>query len=151
VIPSGTRIEPADRRTGVPNGATLSTLNTPYDFTRAAGRPLGDVSLDETYLDLHTGVLSDGPIAEVHDPAWNYGLRIISETHNITNLRVIAPADKPWVSIGPNTNLPDPFGHEWDHLDGTGMVILQPGDRMQWKVRVEIFSLAGSLGQGFGQ
>jgi aldose 1-epimerase len=141
VIPSVSRLQPPDRRTGLPSGAIVSTQDTPFDFVHAGGTRLGETTLNETYLNLHTGLLSDGPIAELRDPAAGYGLRVVSLSSNIKTLRVVAPADKPWVSIGPNMNVPDPFGHEWDKLENTGMVILQPGDSVQWKVRLEIFSL----------
>ena len=35
-----------------------------------------------------------------------------------------AGADKAWVSIGPNTNLDDPFGPEWDSPEDAGMMTL---------------------------
>jgi len=142
VIPSTSRATPPDRRTGVSNGTLLATKDTPYDFTRAEGTPLHDLSLDETYLNLHAALLADGPIAELQDTASNFGLRVIPLSSNIKTLRVIAPAAKPWVSIGPNMNVPDPFGSEWDRLDGNGMAVLQPGDSVQWRVRVEIFPLS---------
>jgi len=141
VIPSNNRISPPDRRTGLSSGAILSTLDTPYEFFHAGGTKLGTMSLDDTYVNLHAGILADNPIAELHDPAFNYGLRVIPLSSNIKSFRVIAPADKPWVSLGPNMNVPDPLGHEWDQLDSSGMVVLQPGDTVQWKVRLEIFSL----------
>ncbi len=141
VIPSSSRISPPDRRTGVSNGTILPTLDTPYEFSHAGGTKLGTMSLDDTYVNLHAGIMADGPIAELRDPAFDYGLRIIPLSSNIKNFRVIAPAGKPWVSIGPNMNVPDPFGHEWDQLDSGGMVVLQPGDTVQWKVRLEIFAL----------
>ena len=144
VIPSIHRAEYSEANPGTLSGTVIPVQGTRYDFLRASGTPLGETSLDDTYLNLHTGLLSDGPIAELRDPAANYGLRITPLTSNITNLRVIAPADKPWVSIGPNMNVNDPFGREWQTPDKTGMAILQPGASVQWKVRVQIFSLAGT-------
>jgi len=145
VIPSSDRLSPPDRRTGLSSGGILPTSGTPYEFFRAAGTKLGSTELDETYVNLRRALMADGPIAELHDPAANYGLRIIPLTSNIKTFRVIAPAGKPWVSIGPDMNVPDPFGHEWDQLDSNGMVVLQPGDTLQWKVRLEIFALNYSM------
>jgi aldose 1-epimerase len=142
VLPSISRISPPNLQTGLSDGAILSTQGTSNDFLRASGTHLGNLSLNDTFVDLHASLLSDGPIAELRDPGSDYGLRVISLSSNITNLRVIAPDPKPWVSIGPNMNVPDPFGKEWDHLENTGMVTLQPGDSVQWKVRLEIFSLS---------
>jgi len=110
------------------------------DFVKAAGTPLGDTSLDDTFIDLHSGALSDGPIAELIDPKSGYGLRIIPLTTNVISFAVKAPAAETWVSIAPNTNLPDPFGHEWENQQDPGMVILEPGDKLVWRVRLEIFA-----------
>ena len=151
VIPSNNRLAPPDRHTGVSSGSILPTLDTPYEFYRAGGTKLGNLSLDETYVNLHSGLMSDGPIAELRDPAANYGLRIIPLSSNIKAFRVIAPADKRWVSIGPDMNVPDPFGHEWDQLDSTGIVVLQPGDTVEWKVRLEIFAISHSVMPNLGQ
>jgi aldose 1-epimerase len=144
VVPSLSLAEPADGDAGTLSGSITPTQGTSHDFLRASGTPLGQISLDNTYLNLHKGLLSDGPIAELRDPAANYGLRVIPLTSNITNLRVIAPADKPWVSIGPNMNVSDPLGREWPNQDQTGIVTLQPGASVQWKVRVQIFALTGT-------
>jgi len=144
VVPSLSLAEPAGSNAGTLSGNVIPTQGTLHDFFRASGTPLGQLSLDNTYLNLHKGLLSDGPIAELRDPAANYGLRVIPLTSNITNLRVIAPADKPWVSIGPNMNVSDPLGREWPNQDQTGMVTLQPGASVQWKVRVQIFALTGA-------
>jgi hypothetical protein len=53
---------------------------------------------------------------------------------------VVAPADHKWLSISPNTNVPDAFGAEWKPED-TGMVMLAPGASIQWKVRIEISAM----------
>jgi len=151
VIPSSDRLAPPDRNTGISSGNILSTLDTPYAFFRADGTKLGNLPLDETYVNLHSSVMADGPIAELQDPAANYGLRIIPLSSNIKTFRVIAPAGKPWVSIGPDMNVPDPFGHEWDKLDSNGMVVLRPGDTLQWKVRLEIFPITRSTPVSLGQ
>lgn len=152
-IPSGNRADAmlrvpsqsvmaTDNRTGLPNGKMTPVDDTARDFSRAGGTRMGSVSLDETYTNLQPG-LDSGPIAEIRDTAYNIKLSVMPLTANITNMRVIAPADKPWVSIGPNTNLDDPFGAEWGDPQNAGMMILPPGASIRWKVRVEI-SLIGS-------
>jgi galactose mutarotase-like enzyme len=143
VIPSLNLVEATDHTTGISSGHIAPIQGTSYDFLHASGTPLGHISLDDTYVNLHGSMIADGPTAELRDPAADYGLRVIPLTPNITNLRVIAPEDKPWVSIGPNTNLGDPFGKEWGTPDKAGIAILKPGESMQWKVRVQIFSLTG--------
>ena len=44
----------------------------------------------------------------------------------------------------PQFNYDDPFGHEWAKDEDTGMVVLQPGQSTQWKIRLEIFSLSST-------
>ena len=100
------------------------------------------MSFNDTYTNLQSGLLGDGPIAEIRDPAAGYGLRLIPLTANIKFLRVVAPAGERWISIEPDTNVDDPFGREWPNPDDTGIVSLQPGESLQWHVRLEIFSLA---------
>jgi hypothetical protein len=59
-------------------------------------------------------------------------------------MRVVAPADGDFVSIDPQYNNDDPLGREWDKDGDAGMVVLQPGQTTQWKVRLEIYSLSQS-------
>jgi galactose mutarotase-like enzyme len=141
VIPSITKVD-IDRRTNLPSGKTVLTGGTTADLIRARGTRLDDMSLNDTYTNLQSGLLGDGPIAEIRDPAAGYGLRLVPLTANIKFLRVEAPAGERWISIEPNTNVDDPFGHEWSNPDDTGIVSLQPGESLQWHVRLEIFSLA---------
>lgn len=143
-IPSITRVD-FDRRTGLPTGKTVSTVGSSTDLIRARGTRLEDTSLNDTYTDLQSSLLGDGPIAEIRQPSAGYGLRLIPLTANIKFMHVIAPADQHWISIEPDTNVDDPFGHEWDNPDETGIVTLQPGDSLQWRVRLEIFSLTAGL------
>lgn len=144
VIPSITRID-VDHRTGLPSGKTSLTSGTTADLIRARGTRLGDVSYNDTYTNLQSGLLGDGPIAEIRDALAGYGLRVIPLTASIKFMRVVAPAGERWISIEPDTNVDDPFGHEWSNPDDTGIVSLQPGESLQWHVRVEIFSLATPL------
>jgi aldose 1-epimerase len=140
-IPSITRMD-VDRGTGLPTGKTVITSGTTADLIRARGTRLAGLNLNDTYTDLQSSLLGDGPIAEIRDPGAGYGLRLTPLTANIKFLRVVAPSDQPWISIEPDTNADDPFGHEWTTPDAAGIITLQPGDSMQWRVRLEIFSLA---------
>jgi hypothetical protein len=144
-IPSQTIFD-MNHRTGLPTGKTVSVEGGPKDFSRARGAKLGTSALDETYTNLQMGLLSSEPVAELRDPGYNLLLRIIPMTSNITSLHVIAPVDKPWVSIDPNTNADDPFGQEWGQPEDAGMVTLAPGATIQWKVRLEIRAITTSDG-----
>ena len=70
-------------------------------------------------------------------------------TPTIKEIRVEAPGDKATVTIDPQFNFDDPFGKEWDKDQDTGMVVLQPGQMVQWKVRLELFPLAMETTQHF--
>ncbi len=139
VIPSSTRLE-TNHSTGLPTGRMTSVSGTPLDFVRARGTALGHTAVDDTFVHLTAPVLANGPIAELRDTSWGYGIRILPLTANIKGLRVIAPPDNPWVAIGPYTNFDDALGSEWDTSEGSGITTLQPGDTLQWKVRVEVFT-----------
>jgi hypothetical protein len=56
------------------------------------------------------------------------------------------PAGGSSITIGPQFNYPDPLGHEWEKAGGSGMVVLQPGQSTEWKVRLEILPLGGTSG-----
>ena len=141
-MPNGLRAEVRDRRSGLPSGRLLPVAGTEYDFTARNGARLGEMSLDDCFVHLRAGLLENGPIAELRDPKSNYGLRITAMTPTIKAMRAYAPAGADFVSIEPQFNYDDPFGREWASDEDTGMVVLQPGQSVEWKIRLEILSLA---------
>jgi aldose 1-epimerase len=141
-VPSQTVME-VNKQSGKPTGRMVNVAGKDGDFSKSGGVKLGLSAIGATYTSLLSGVAS-GPVAELTDPAYNYRLSVIPLTPDITSLRVLAPADKAWVSIGPNTNLDDPFGPEWDSPENAGMITLAPGATLRWKVRVEISQLGAS-------
>jgi aldose 1-epimerase len=143
-LPQGVRVDVKDRRSGQLSGRLLPVENTEYDFTARTGAQLGALNLDDTFVHLRTGLLEDGPVAELRDPESGYGLRITAMTSTIKAIRVYAPLDGSFISIEPQFNYDDPFGREWSKDEDTGMVVLQPGQSTQWKIRLEIFSLSSS-------
>ena len=140
-LPQGQRLEVKDRRTGQLSGRLLPVEGTEYDFTSRTGAQLGSLNLDDSFVHLRTGLMENGPVAELRDPENDYGLRITAMTSSIKAIRVYAPLDGSFISIDPQFNYDDPFGHEWAKDEDTGMVVLQPGQSTQWKIRLEIFSL----------
>ncbi len=141
-IPSQTMME-VSKESGKPTGRMVSVAGKDVDFSKSGGTKLETTSIGATYTSLMSGVAS-GPVAELSDPSYNYRLSVIPLTPDITSLHVIAPADKAWVSIGPNTNLDDPFGPEWNSPENAGMITLAPGATLRWKVRLEISELGAS-------
>lgn len=140
-LPIAQRVEIADRRSGLPSGRLLPVTGTEYDFTGRNGARLGSLNLDDSFVHLKPAFMDNGPVAELRDPDSDYGLRITAMTSNIKAMRVYAPAGAKFISIEPQFNFDDPFGHEWAKDEDTGMVTLQPGQSVQWKIRLEIFSL----------
>lgn len=143
-LPQGLRVEVKDRRTGQLSGRLLPVEGTEYDFTGRTGARLGALNLDDSFVHLKTGLMEDGPVAELRDPENDYGLRITAMTSTIRAIRVYAPLDGSFISIQPQFNYDDPFGREWGKDEDTGMVVLQPGQSTQWRIRLEIFSLSSN-------
>jgi galactose mutarotase-like enzyme len=145
-VPAESRVEVRDRQKGLPTGVLLPVAGTPFDLSARDGVRLGNTPLDECFAALQQGLLENGPVAELSDPAGGYKLRMTALSSTIQAMRVIAPAGANFVSIGPQFNYPDPLGHEWEKSGSTGMVVLQPGETTQWKVRLEILPLSGGGG-----
>ena len=143
-LPEGMRLEVKDHRTGQLSGRLIPVEKTDYDFTGRNGAQIGALHLDDTFVHLKTGLMEDGPVAELRDPENDYGLRITAMTSTIKAIRVYAPLDGSFISIEPQFNYDDPFGKEWANNEDTGMVVLQPGQSTQWKVQLEIFSLSSA-------
>jgi aldose 1-epimerase len=136
-LPSDT-VADTDPKTGMPTGRTRSISQTPLDFLAARGTALGTTTIRETYVNLQSGVMSDGPIVQLSDTGYNYTLRMIPLSANIQRLHVEAPADKPWISVAPWTNANDPFGDQWSGAEGSGIMTLEPGATFEYRVRLEI-------------
>jgi aldose 1-epimerase len=143
-LPGEMREEVRDRESGLPTGVLLAVNGTPYDFTGRGGAALGKMDLDDSFVALHRDLMDNSAVAELSDPANDYGVRLTALSPTIKAFRVIAPADGNYVSIGPQFNYDDPFGREWAKGADTGMVVLQPGQSTQWEVRLELYSLAGN-------
>jgi aldose 1-epimerase len=139
-LPSDLRTE-TNRKSGLPTGKLLSSSGGDYDFTARNGTPLGTLNLDDTFVHLRQALLENGPIVELRDPENNYGLRITTLSSAIKALHVYAPTEQSFISIGPRFNYDDPFGHEWSGNEDTGMITLAPGQSVEWRIRLEIFSL----------
>ncbi len=119
-------------------GKRVPVKNTPYDFTAPGGRALGTQYLDDNFSDLITG--SEGStVSEIIDPAANYGLRLTTLAPHIKSIQVYAPPQKNFIAIEPQFNLPDPYNRNWGNTD-TGMVLLQPGQSVYWRVQLELFT-----------
>jgi len=122
---------------GLPTGRLEKVDGTPYDFTAHDGTPLGKLALDDSFVHLHSGIVDNGPAAELRDHAAQYGLRITPISSNIRVFHVTAPAAKPTLSITPQMSFDDPFSQHWQ--EDSGVATIKPGDSVEWHVRLEIF------------
>jgi galactose mutarotase-like enzyme len=150
VLPSGDRQQvrlhlPSDTRAVMNNyddtfttGQRVPVKGTAYDFSVPGGRPLGALFLDDNFSNLERR--GDGStVSEIIDPAAKYGLRLITLSPQIQSIQVYAPLQKKFVAVEPQFNLPDPYNKNWGGIN-TGMVLLQPGQSVTWRVRLELFT-----------
>ena len=150
VLPSGDRKQvrlhlPGELRAVMNNyddsfttGKRVSVKGTPYDFTAPGGRALDTQYLDDNFSDLIRNP-EGSTVSELIDPEANYGLRLITLSPQIKSIQVYAPPQKNFVAIEPQFNLPDPYNKNWGNIN-TGMVLLQPGQSVSWRVRLELFT-----------
>jgi hypothetical protein len=122
----------------LPTGEIALVKGTPYDFSPAGGRALGDLYLDDCFVDLAKG--SDGEtVCDVIDAAAAYGLRIVSESPEISAFQIFAPPDRSLIVIEPQFSWADPYGSVWAPGIKTGMVLLQSGGSVAYRVTLELF------------
>jgi aldose 1-epimerase len=152
VLPSGDRRQarlhlPASRRTLVndydevlPTGEVVPLAGTPYDFSAPGGKPLGDLYLDDCFVDLQRSAAGE-VAAEVIDPAAAYGLRVIGASPHIQAIQVYGPPDKGFIVLEPQFNWADPFGAQWGSDADTGMVMIPPGGSVEYSARLELFTV----------
>lgn len=133
-----------DHRTGLPTGAWETAQQAGEYLGKPGGVTLESNDINATYGDLQRAVVADGPMIELRDPGFDYGLRITLLSDTISTVHVEAPHDQQWVSVEADTNAPDPLGHQWSTSDTYGLRMLKPGESLVWRVRLEIFSLANS-------
>lgn len=136
-IPARSRLPVNDYDEVLPTGEIVPVEGTIYDFSRPGGRALGDLYLDDCFVDLERP--AEGT-AEIVDPEASYGLRIVGTSPAIKAIQVYAPPDRSFVALEPQLNRADPFGSTWGPDVDTGMVILQPGEEVVYGVRLELFS-----------
>jgi galactose mutarotase-like enzyme len=138
-VPSGDQLDIGDPVKGLPSGRAIAPG---AKISRFQGRPaeLGAEGIDANVVNLKAG--QDGGISEeLHDAGADFGVRLTALSTSIQAMRVTSPSGSNYVSMGAQTNYDDPLGKEWETGDKTAMVILQPGESMEWKVKLEIFAL----------
>ncbi len=140
-LPLGEQMEFATAAQGIPSGRFGVPAAAVQRLQGHSGR-LGRDSFDVTLTNLKPALMDSGTAAEMRDPVSHFGLRMAVDSPSIQALRVSSPAGQKYVSFGAQTNFDDPFGREWAGCSGPGIAVLEPGQSLQWKVRVEIFAIA---------
>ncbi len=138
-LPARQRVIVNDYDEVLPTGEVVPVAGTPYDFSMPGGRLLGDLFLDDCFVDLQRSAAGEA-VAEVVDPAASYGLRVVAASPHIQAIQVYAPPDKGFVVLEPQFNWADPFGKEWPPGVDTGMAILAPGESVIYSARLELFT-----------
>lgn len=133
-IPAAT-IARLDDKDGLTTGDLDPVAGTPRDFSAPEGRTL-DESLNNNFSHLTriNGIVK----AWLIDPKSDYGIRVEGLSPHINTIHVYSPKNGDFAAIEEQFNFQDPFGKEWKGMD-TGMVPLNPGQSVTWKVRLEIF------------
>lgn len=143
-MPQSVRIERS--KTGQPTGKLLPVTGSEYDFSGQTGAQLQTLNLDDTFVHLKPELMIDSPTIELRDAAANYMMRMTMLTRSIRAVHITSPAqttgeNNPFIAIHPETNYDDALGREWPKDEDTGIVVLQPGESIQWSVRLELFPL----------
>ena len=131
-LPAGQRLEYEDKVRHITTGKMLAA-GAGLEGLMGRGGVLGGLGLDEGL------VVKGGAAAEIRDAAARYGLRVTGVSPSIREMRVYAPADLSYVSVGPQTNYDHPLGRGW--MPGEAIATLEPGQTLEWTVRLEIFGV----------
>lgn len=138
-VPARGRLLVIDYDEVIPTGEIEPLAGTPHDFSMPGGRELGDLSLDDCFVDL--AAPAGAPVvSEIFDPAASYGLRVTAAAPHLRAVQVYAPPTSSFIALEPQLNWIDPFGTQWGPDVDTGMAILQPGDSETFSVRLELLS-----------
>ena len=136
-IPARRRLLVHDYDEVIPTGEVALVAGTPYDFSAPEGRELGDLFLDDCFVDLERS--AEGlVVAEILDPEAEYGVRVTTDAPHLRAIQVFAPQDKGFVAFEPQFNWVDPFGPEWGPDVDTGMATLAPGESATYRVRLTL-------------
>jgi aldose 1-epimerase len=138
-VPGGDQVEISDPTKGLPSGRLIAPG---AKMARYQGRAaeLGAEGVDADVVNLKAGSQESGVSEELHDAGADFGVRLTALSPSIQAMRVTSPSGANYVSLGAQTNYDDPLGKEWD-AEKPAIVILQPGQSMEWKVKLEIFAL----------
>jgi aldose 1-epimerase len=137
-VPARARLPVNNYDEVLPTGRIAPVAGTAYDFSGPQGAALQSLYLDDCFVDL-VKTAGGATVCEVIDPAAGYGVRLVSDSPQITAVQTFAPPDRAMVVIEPQFSWADPYGAQWPAGVDTGMVMLQPGASVDYRVRLELF------------
>lgn len=137
-IPARSRLPVNDYDEVLPTGEIMPVAGTIHDFTKPGGQALGDLYLDDCFVDLERSP-EGHVVCEIIDPEALYGLRVVGVSPSIRAVQVYAPPDRSFVALEPQLNRADPFGSVWAPGTDTGMAVLPPDGEVVYAVRLELF------------
>ena len=143
-LPGGEQLELADTVKGLPSGKLIAPSTRLARFQGHA-EALGAEGMDESVVNFKGGSAEGGASAELHDPGSGLGIRLTALSPSVHEVRVSSPSGSNYISLGAQTNYDDPLGKEWGEGETPAVTILQPGQSMEWKAKVEIFALPGRM------
>jgi galactose mutarotase-like enzyme len=136
-VPGATRTLANNYTEVFPTGKVEPVAGTPYDFRASDGVALGNLFLDDQWIDLQRDP-SGAATAVLIDPKAHLGIRVSALSPEIKAIQAYAPTNKKFVAIEDQFNRNDPFGPEWKGQP-TGMVPLDPGQSVTWKQSLSLF------------
>lgn len=134
-LPVGDRIETGPD--GSPTGRFIPVSGPAYDFTTNTGTEFGTLPLDVQLIHLRNLLAGDIPVTELQDKASKFGIRITPMSPSIKVIHATSPATAPVVTLAPLMSQDEPFNRPWP--EPPGVVTLNPGDSVQWKIQLEIY------------
>jgi aldose 1-epimerase len=145
-LPATHRLEVNNYKGMRPTGEKLPVHDTPWDFSSAQGRLLGNGSYDECYLE---GLVGPGPgldptPRDIHLRDGSSGCDLLLRLHSpeINAVQLFSSPTDQSIAIEPQFNLPDPFNPVWQ--GASGMVSLAPGQSTAYRVSLSLRHAAAS-------
>jgi hypothetical protein len=142
-IPEGQQLDVPDTTKGLPSGRLIPPSGKMERFQGHAAA-LGAEGVDENVVNPKANS-AEGPSEELHDAGFGFGLRLTALTPSIHAMRLTSPSGSTYVSLGAQTNYDDPLGKEWGEGETPAIAILEPGQTIEWKVRLEIFPVNAAV------
>jgi galactose mutarotase-like enzyme len=123
----------------LPTGELVPVSGTPYDFSMRGGNTVGEMFLDDCFVELEKTSVGH-TVAEIVDAAASYGLRVTALSREVSAIQVYSLPSEPFIVLEPQFNWADPYGAQWREGTDTGMVTLEPNEQVVYSTKLELFT-----------